>query len=85
MKKKHFITLLALVAVIALCSFTYSNKEGREIITDAEQMRTLYYRGHSYICYRYYANSIWADRSYGLGGASIVHDPDCKCGKGGGR
>ena len=80
MKKKIAIAAIALITV--LCSFKYSNREGGKIKQDAEQMEKLHYCGHTYICYRFYATNLWADRSYGLGGASIVHDPDCKCGKG---
>ena len=80
MKKKLTIAAIALIAV--LCSFTYSNREGGKIKADAEQMETLHYRGHTYICYRFYRQSNWSQRSYGLGGASIVNDPDCKCQKG---
>lgn len=76
------ILLLAAVVFVAVASaFTYSKKEGGEIPTDGEQMRVLHFNGHRYVCYRFYNKSIWADRSFGYGGASIVHDPDCPCGK----
>lgn len=79
---------MAVAAIIALCSFSWSNKENGEIPADAEQMRTLYYRGHSYICYRFYKKHHGGYREssygYGYGGASIEHDPDCaKCKKNG--
>lgn len=86
MKRKHY--LIALVAIIALCSFTYSNKEGGNIPTDGEQMRTLYYRGHSYICYRFFyqeSRRMPVDGFNNYSGAGLIHDPDCKCGKGGTR
>lgn len=74
MKRKHY--LIALVAIIALCSFTYSNMERHShSVYHGEQMRILHYHGHTYICYQYAGSQ--------KGGASIVHDPDCKCGKGG--
>lgn len=87
MKKIIKYCAIALVLIVALCSFRYANKEGSEIQTDGEQMRVLYYHGHSYIGYRFYAKGrIWPfEGGYGYGGASIVHDPDCKCGKGGDR
>lgn len=84
MKRKHY--LVALVAIIALCSFTYSNKEGGEIPADAGQMRTLHYRGHSYVCYRFYcqeSRKMPVDGCNNYSGAALIHDPDCKCGKGG--
>lgn len=81
MKMKYKVIALALALVAILCSFTYSNKEGKEMNYPTEQMQTLYYKGHSYICYRTYAG---VRGGCGLG-ASIVHDPDCKCGKGGGK
>lgn len=80
MKKKQKIIALALLCLVILCSFTYSRKEGAEI-KGAEQMRTIHYNGHRYICYR--------TREYVRGGASIgasiCHDPDCPCGKGGAK
>lgn len=85
MKTKHLLILLALVIVGVLCSFKYSNREGANIPGE-QQMEILYFHGHSYVCYRFYkAAYAWEGYSYGYGGASIVHDPDCKCGKGGGR
>lgn len=80
MKKKHY--LIAIAVIIALCSFTYSNKEGGNIPTDSEQMRTLYYRGHSYICYRFFyqeSRRVPVDGYNNYSGAGIIHDPDCKC------
>lgn len=85
MKTRINHSLLAIAAILILCGFKYSNREGSEIPSDGQQMEILYFHGHSYVCYRFYNKSSWADRSYGYGGASIVHDPDCKCGKGGGR
>ena len=85
MKPKHLLILLALVIVGVLCSFKYSNREGANIPGE-QQMEILYFHGHSYVCYRFYKSN---DKQYGFtysyGGASIVHNPDCKCGKGGGR
>lgn len=85
MKPKIKHSLLAISAILILCGFKYSNREGSEIPSDGQQMEILYFHGHSYVCYRFYNKSQWSNRSYGYGGASIVHDPDCKCGKGGGR
>lgn len=77
MKKKITIAAIALIAV--LCSFTYSNREGDvqrgNYSPSKEDMRILYYHGHRYVCYRM--------TGYHSSGASIVHDPDCPCGKGG--
>lgn len=82
MKKKPTLIIAAIALIAVLCSFKYSNREGGEIKCDGQQMEKLYYCGHSYICYRFYAKSNFSKGySYGLGGASIVHDPDCKCGK----
>ena len=80
MKTKQLI-LFALVIVGVLCSFKYSSREGANIPGE-QQMEILYFHGHSYVCYRFYYS---AYRQGCYGGASIVHDPDCKCGKGGGR
>ena len=74
--------LYALAAVVVLCGFKYSNREGNEIPSDGQQMEILHFHGHSYVCYRFYYTAF---REGGYGGASIMHDPDCKCGKGGGR
>lgn len=78
-KLKH--CLLAIAAILILCGFKYSNREGDNIPSDGQQMEILHFHGHSYVCYRFYERGSYA----GYGGASIVHDPDCKCGKGGGR
>lgn len=78
MKKKIAITTAVIALIMVLCSFKYSNREGGEIRQDAEQIEKLHYCGHTYICYRFYRHSYKS----GWGGASIVHDPDCKCGKG---
>lgn len=75
--------LLVFVILLVLCGFKYSDREGDEIPSDGQQIETFYYKGHSYVCYRFYTSSKMF--RYGYGGASIVHDPDCKCGKGGGR
>lgn len=83
MKHKIKHCLLAISAILILCGFKYSNREGGEIPSDGQQMEILYFHGHSYVCYRFYLSSVSFE--YGYGGASIVHDPDCKCGKGGGR
>ena len=85
MKNKLNLALVAIIAVMIFCGFKYSNREGSEIPSDGQQMEILYFHGHSYVCYRFYEKSSWSRQSYGYGGASIVHDPDCKCGKGGGR
>ena len=85
MKTKHLLILLALVIVGVLCSFKYSNREGGEIPFDGQQMEILYFHGHSYVCYRFYKAKDLYGYAYGYGGASIVHNPDCKCGKGGER
>lgn len=84
MKTKIKHCLLAIAAIIILCGFKYSNREGNDFESQ-EQMETLHYRGHTYICYRFKGKGGVGNNSYGFGGASIVHDPDCKCGKGGGR
>ena len=81
MKRKLKYSLLAIAAIVILCGFTYSSREGNEFYSNKEQMETLYYRGHSYICYKWRNGNNAAS----VGGASIVHDPDCKCGKGGGK
>ena len=79
MKKKLLITILVLLVAGAATAFTYSNKEGANIPTDGEQMRVLNFNGHRYICYRWYERN--APYGYGYGGAGLVHDPDCPCGK----
>ena len=84
--KSNLKYLLAIAAILILCGFKYSNREGGEIPSDGQQMEILYFHGHSYVCYRFYQKKDWnKGYAYGYGGASIVHDPDCKCGKGGGR
>ena len=75
--------LYALAAVLVLCGFKYSNQEG-ESIPGKQQMEILHYHGHTYVCYRIYYNNMPMSHDC-YGSASIVHDPDCKCGKGGGR
>ena len=85
MKNKIKLTLMAFAAVMIFCGFKYSNREGANIPGE-QQMEILYFQGHSYVCYRFYkSNDKQYGFTYGYGGASIVHDPDCKCGKGGGR
>ena len=84
MKNKLNLALVAIVAVMIFCGFKYSNREGSEIPSDGQQMEILYYHGHSYVCYRMYYSAMPMSHAY-WGGASIVHNPDCKCGKGGGR
>lgn len=74
MKKK--LTIAAIALIVVLCSFKYSNREGGQIKRDVEQMEKLHYCRHTYICYRF------CHYGYGYGSVSIVHDPDCKCGKG---
>ena len=77
MKKKLLTTILALLLAGVATAFTYSKKEGGDIPTDGEQMRVLNFNGHRYICYRFYESRY----GFSFGGASIVHDPDCPCGK----
>ena len=84
MKNKINLALMAFAAVMIFCGFKYSNREGNDI-SGKQQMEILHYHGHTYVCYRFYNKSSWANSSYGYGGAGLVHDPDCKCGKGGGR
>lgn len=85
MKKKFVYIALALICAGVLMGFTYSKKEGGYIPTDAEEMRLLNFNGHRYVCYRYYHHSdwnLWGHKGRaGTSGASIVHDPDCPCGK----
>lgn len=78
--------LYALAAIVILCGFKYSNREGKEIPGD-QQMEILHFHGHTYVCYRFYKqdHSTYNGYGFGYGGASIVHDPDCRCGMGGGR
>lgn len=80
MKKKTTITIAATAILAVLCGCEQINnvQPERPIKQDAEEVKTIEYHGHSYICYRFYGN--WSNS--GWGGASIVHDPDCKCGKG---
>ena len=88
MKNKLTYCLMALAAVVIFCGFKYSNREGANIPGE-QQMEILYFHGHSYVCYRFYkrdhGSTYNGGYGYGYGGASIVHDPDCKCEKGGGR
>ena len=83
MKKKLTYIALAVIGIVLLTSFTYSKKEGGRIPTDAEEMRTLHYNGHQYVCYRYYHHSnynfLGHEGRAGTSGASIIHDPDCPC------
>lgn len=83
MKNKINLALVAIIAVVIFCGFKHSHRQGDEIPGN-QQMETLYYRGHSYVCYRFYKSGSVHKGGYGYGGASIIHDPDCKCGKGGG-
>lgn len=86
MKTKLTYCLMAFAAIALLCSFKYSNREGNEIPSDGQQIEILHFHGHTYVCYRFYkSEGVRYGFTYGYGGASIVHDPDCKCGKGGGR
>lgn len=78
MKKKLLISL-AILAATCLYGFKAYNHEGSAPQTDCEDMRILTYHGHRYVCYRFSRNSIWADHSYGYGGAGLIHDPDCWC------
>ena len=83
MKNKINLALVAIIAVVIFCGFKHSHRQGDEI-PGKQQMETLYYRGHSYVCYRFYKSGSVHKGGYGYGGASIIHDPDCKCRKGGG-
>ena len=75
--------LLAITAILMLCGCEKPTAEERlqiqqrlEKIDDAQRrddLHTVDYHGHSYIIYQ------------GRYKGGIVHDPDCKCGKGGGR
>ena len=75
--------LYALAAILMLCGCEKPTAEERlqiqqrlEEIDNAhrsDDLHTVDYHGHSYIIYQ----------GHYKGG--IVHDPDCKCGKGGGR
>ena len=87
MKNKLNLALVAIIAVVIFCGFKYSNREGSTIPSDGQQMEILHFHGHTYVCYRFYKkDTLFPSKGgYGYGGASIVHDPDCKCGKGGGR
>ncbi len=86
MKPKLKYALIAIAAIMLFCGFKYSNREGADI-PGQQQMEILYFHGHTYVCYRFYEKGCIPlyEGGYGYGGASIVHDPDCKCGKGGGR
>lgn len=82
MKTKIKLALVAIAAVTILCGFKYSNREGSDIPSDGQQMEILHYHGYTYVCYRFYEKSNWSKGySYGYGGAGLVHDPDCKCGR----
>ena len=75
--------LYALAAILMLCGCEEQTAEERlqiqqrlEEIDDAQRrddLHTVDYHGHSYIIYQ------------GRCKGGIVHDPDCKCEKGGGR
>ena len=86
MKTKLTYCLMAFAAVMIFCGFKYSNREGSDI-PGKQQMEILHYHGHTYVCYRFYSvgKETFYHYDFGYGGASIVHDPDCKCGKGGGK
>ena len=85
MKNKLNLALVAFAAVMIFCGFKYSNREGNEIPSDGQQMEILHFHGHTYVCYRFYEKGRIRLYDAGYGGASIVHDPDCRCGTGGGR
>ena len=80
MKKKILIASSIIAAILILCSFKYTNREGTEIPLEGQQMQILHFHGHSYVCYRFYNKKFTGYGGYGYGGASILHDPDCKCG-----
>ncbi|MCM1093770.1 MAG: hypothetical protein NC421_07440 [Lachnospiraceae bacterium] len=78
MKNKHLIIVaIALMAMLCGCEQIKNAPPESSIMQDAEEVKTIEYQGHSYVCYRFYCKSGYS----GWGGASIVHDPDCKCGK----
>ena len=81
LKLKYLYTLVAIIAAVIFCGFKYSNREGNEILCDGQQMEILHFHGHTYVCYRFYKQG----NQSAYGSASIVHDPDCQCGKGGRR
>lgn len=75
--------LIMLALSLLLTSFksaylSTANSDGA-VKADTQDMRTVFYRGHSYIVYRFETHSRWDYRSYGYGGAGMVHDPDCTC------
>ena len=83
--------LYALAAILVLCGCEDSKSADTESdgvhIPGGQQIQILHFHGHSYVCYRFYEKeySYIRDVGFSYGGASIVHDPDCKCGKGGGK
>lgn len=77
MKTKLKYCLMAIGVLMLLCSFRYSNREGNEI-PGKQHIEIIYFHGHSYVCYRFCYSEF---REGGYGGASLVHDPDCKCHK----
>ena len=80
MKPKLIYGLTAIAAIVILCGFKYSHRDGNDI-SGKQQIEILYFHGHSYVCYRFCEYDYVGHGGYGYGGASIVHDPDCKCGK----
>lgn len=82
MKTKLKYCLIAIGVLMLLCSFRYSNRDGNEI-PGKQQIEIIYFHGHSYVCYRFYSvgEETLYRYKYGYGGASLVHDPDCKCHK----
>lgn len=80
-KNKINLALVAIIAVVIFCGFKYSNREGNEIPADGQQMEILHFHGHTYVCYRFYEQRYKS----AYGGAGLVHNPDCRCGKGSGR
>ena len=83
MKKKLLIAACAVLLAAVASAFTYSKKEGGDIPTAGEQMRVLNFNGHRYVCYRWYENhfNVYSKTHSAYSGASIIHDPDCPCGK----
>lgn len=68
------IITLAFPVLFIIASSKVQKEDGKlGVMYSTEDMRTLTYKGHRYICYRFNATE--------KAGASIVHDPDCPCGK----
>lgn len=71
MKKRLFVILTALCAVALMgCEDNITPVQKQRIIDDiySSKIKTVNYRGHSYILYSEYRT-----------GGGITHDPDCPC------